>query len=52
MCGKMGVGMKCINFFIIRWVVKGLGDYVVVNGGVEMGVVIVYDLRYYLGVFV
>ncbi|ECB9829735.1 phospho-sugar mutase [Listeria monocytogenes] len=51
MRGKMGVGTKRINLFTIRRVAKGLGDYVVANGGVEMGVAIAYDSRHHSGAF-
>ncbi|HBJ9448190.1 TPA: phospho-sugar mutase [Listeria monocytogenes] len=51
MRGKMGVGTKRINLFIIRRVAKGLGDYVVANGGAEMGVAIAYDSRHHSGAF-
>ncbi|EAE6660712.1 phospho-sugar mutase [Listeria monocytogenes] len=51
MRGKMGVGTKRINIFTIRRVAKGLGDYVVANGGAEMGVAIAYDSRHYSGAF-
>ncbi|EHP2905353.1 TPA: phospho-sugar mutase [Listeria monocytogenes] len=51
MRGKMGVGTKRINLFTIRRVAKGLGDYVVANGGAEMGVAIAYDSRHHSGAF-
>ncbi|EAE5920998.1 phosphoglucomutase/phosphomannomutase [Listeria monocytogenes FSL J1-208] len=51
MRGKMGVGTKRINIFTIRRVAKGLGDYVVANGGAEMGVAIAYDSRHYSKAF-
>ncbi|EAV9986764.1 phospho-sugar mutase [Listeria monocytogenes] len=51
MRGKMGVGTKRINIFTIRRVAKGLGDYVVANGGTEMGVAIAYDSRHHSGAF-
>ncbi|EAC5531787.1 phospho-sugar mutase [Listeria monocytogenes] len=51
MRGKMGVGTKRINLFTIRRVAKGLGDYVVTNGGAEMGVAIAYDSRHHSGAF-
>ncbi|EAE2080398.1 phospho-sugar mutase [Listeria monocytogenes] len=51
MRGKMGVGTKRINLFTIRRVAKGLGDYVVANGGAEMGVAIAYDSRHLSGAF-
>ncbi|EAD7211791.1 phospho-sugar mutase [Listeria monocytogenes] len=51
MRGKMGVGTKRINIFTIRRVAKGLGDYVVANGGTEMGVAIAYDSRHYSKAF-
>ncbi|EJG4558720.1 phospho-sugar mutase [Listeria monocytogenes] len=51
MRGKMGVGTKRINLFTIRRVAKGLGDYVVANGGAEMGVAIAYDSRHYSKAF-
>ncbi|EDJ0212330.1 phospho-sugar mutase [Listeria monocytogenes] len=51
MRGKMGVGTKRINLFTIRRVAKGLGDYVVANGGAEKGVAIAYDSRHHSGAF-
>ncbi|EAE6307793.1 phospho-sugar mutase [Listeria monocytogenes] len=51
MRGKMGVGTKRINLFTIRRVAKGLGVYVVANGGAEMGVAIAYDSRHHSGAF-
>ncbi|EKG2417242.1 phospho-sugar mutase [Listeria monocytogenes] len=51
MRGKMGVGTKRINIFTIRRVAKCLGDYVVANGGTEMGVAIAYDSRHYSKAF-
>ncbi|EAD9709308.1 phospho-sugar mutase [Listeria monocytogenes] len=51
MRGKMGVGTKRINLFTIRRVAKGLGDYVVANGGAKMGVAIAYDSRHHSGAF-
>ncbi|OFG96639.1 phospho-sugar mutase [Listeria monocytogenes] len=51
MRGKMGVGTKRINLFTIRRVAKGLGDYVVTNGGAKMGVAIAYDSRHHSGAF-
>lgn len=46
MRGKMGIGSKRINRYTIRRVAKGLGEYVVANGGKEQGVAIAYDSRH------
>ncbi|MCD2246822.1 phospho-sugar mutase [Listeria marthii] len=51
MRGKMGVGSKRINLFTIRRVARGLGEYVVANGGAEKGVAIAYDSRHYSNTF-
>ncbi|MBC2329011.1 phospho-sugar mutase [Listeria swaminathanii] len=51
MRGKMGVGSKRINLFTIRRVAKGLGEYVVANGGAEKGVAIAYDSRHHSNTF-
>ncbi|MDT0016150.1 phospho-sugar mutase [Listeria swaminathanii] len=51
MRGKMGVGSKRINLFTIRRVARGLGEYVVANGGAEKGVAIAYDSRHHSNTF-